>query len=51
MGWSRVAWQAVLRAWAPFIVDVVEAAQERAFVQRAPTIAPLSQHVMCVRRV
>ena len=51
MGWSRVAWQAVQRAWAPFIVDAFEATQERAFVHRTPTAAPLSQHVLCVRRV
>ena len=51
MGWSRVAWQAVLRAWAPFIVDAFEATQERAFVHRAPTVAPLSQLVLCVCRV
>ena len=51
MGWSKLAWQAVLRAWAPFIVDAFEATQERAFVHRAPTVAPLSQLVLCVCRV
>ena len=42
-----------LRALAPFMsLDAFEnRTQERAFVYRAPTIAPLSQHVMCVRRV
>ena len=51
MGWSRVAWQAVLRAWAPFMVDAFETIQERALVYRAPTVAPLSQFVLSVCRV
>ena len=50
MGWSRVAWPAVLRAWAPFMVDAFEATQERAFVHRTPTVAPLSQLVLAGSR-
>ena len=50
MGWSRVAWRPAQRALAPFIVDAFEATQERAFVHRAPTVAPLSQLVLCVLR-
>ena len=47
----RVAWRPALRACAPFVVDAFEATQERAFVHRAPTVAPLSQRLLCVRRV
>ena len=48
MGWCTVTWPAVLRAWAPFMVDAFEATQERAFVHRTPTVAPLALNLCCV---
>ena len=51
MGWWTLVWRAALRAWAPFVVDVVKATHCAAFMQRAPTAAPLADHSLCVRRV
>ena len=51
MGWYTLIWRAALRAWAPFVVDVVKATHCAAFMQRAPTAAPLADHSLCVRRV
>ena len=36
MGWYTVTWPAVLRDWAPFMVDAFEATQERALAAVAP---------------
>ena len=51
MGWWTLVWRAALRAWAPFVVDVVKATHCAAFMQRAPTAAPLADHSLWVRRV
>ena len=51
MGWYTLIWRAALRAWAPFIVDVVEAARCAAIVYWTPTVTPLGGHSLCVRLV